>query len=37
MRTFLWNLRFRIAWALLPGSHKHVSVRETNETCSRCF
>lgn len=37
MNTFLWNLRFRLAWLLLPGSHKHVAVRVEDEHCDRCF
>ena len=36
MRTYLWNLRFRLAWLLLPGNHKHVAVRAVNKRCERC-
>lgn len=36
MKVLLWNLRFRLAWAILPGAHKHVSVRDVNEECDRC-
>jgi hypothetical protein len=35
MKTKIWNLRFRIAWAILPGIHKHVSVSETHDECGR--
>lgn len=37
MSTFIWNLRFYIGQAILPGKHKHISVRKTNRPCSRCF
>ena len=36
MRVFLWNLRFRIGHAILPGSHKHVTVAEGWKDCSKC-
>lgn len=35
LRTKFWNLRFRLGWALLPGGHKHVSVSDGADDCSR--
>lgn len=36
MTRFLWNLRFQLALLILPGGHRHVSVRKAGEPCWRC-
>ena len=36
MRTFLWNLRFNLAWLILPSQHKHVSVVPSEDVCWVC-
>lgn len=38
MKRLLWNLRFRMAWRLMPGQVKHMSAHYLNEhDCMRCF
>ena len=32
----IWNIRFRLARAILPGSHKHIMTHEEDEMCDRC-
>jgi hypothetical protein len=32
----IWNLRFRLARAILPGSHKHIMTHLEEEMCGRC-
>lgn len=34
MAVRLWNIRFRIGWAILPGAHKHVAVSRSASDCS---
>lgn len=36
MRTAIWNLRVHLACLILPGWHRHISIRETGEYCSDC-
>jgi len=36
LKTFLWNLRFRLGWFILPGEHKHIAIRNEGEVCERC-
>ena len=31
LRVKVWNLRFRLAYTLLPGVHKHVMCLDENE------
>lgn len=33
MKRRLWNLRFRIAWRIAPGTHKHLRCLTEGEAC----
>jgi hypothetical protein len=35
MSRFIWNLRFRLAWLIAPGVHKHLRTLTTDEA-SQC-
>jgi hypothetical protein len=34
--TAFYNFRFLLGESILPGVHKHISVRDTNEACDHC-